>query len=202
MNVRIVLFSLLAGIGSGISVAQSEVQTGDPPRVPEVPFVPTPDPVVAKMLDIANVTKKDRVYDLGSGDGRIVIAAAKRGATAIGIDIDPQRIKESTANAEAAGVSNRARFYNQDLFKTDLKDATVVTMYLLPSVNRRLRPKLLRELAPGTRVVSHSFDMGEWKPEQTVQVNGNTIYYWTIPKRPEALKMAAVFERENSSNNE
>ncbi len=136
------------------------------------------------MLKLARVTKDDVVYDLGSGDGRIVINAAKRyGARGVGIEINPDLVKEARLNAERAGVTNRVKFVEQDLFETDLKEASVVTLYLLPEVNLRLRPKLLRELKPGTRVVSHDFDMGDWKPDKTVQYNGRTIYYWVIPMK-------------------
>ena len=149
----------------------------------DVPYVPTPQAVVDKMLELAAVTKDDVVYDLGSGDGRIVITAAKKyGVRGVGIDIDPERIKEANANAVLAGVSDRVKFLQQDLFKTDLKEATVVTLYLLPQVNLRLRPKLWNELKPGTRVVSHAFDMGDWTPQQKVEVEGKTIYYWVVPK--------------------
>jgi SAM-dependent methyltransferase len=198
MNIRIVLLGLLASLGSVTSLAQSTEQSEPAKAYPEVPFVATPENVVDKMLDLAKVTKRDVVYDLGSGDGRIVIAAAKRGAHAVGVDIDPDRIKEGLDNAKTAGVTERTKFINEDLFKADLSEATVVTMYLLPSVNQRLRPKLLRELAPGTRIVSHAFDMNGWEPEKTVEVNGNTVYYWIVPKRDEALKMAAAFEKEAS----
>lgn len=155
-----------------------------PLRTPDVHYVPTPPDVVAAMLKTANVGKSDIVYDLGSGDGRIVIAAVKDfGASrATGIDIDPQRIKEANENAKAAGVTDRVRFLNQDLFTTNFSDATVVTMYLLPTLNLKLRPKLLAELKPGTRIVSHAFDMGDWKPEKELDVNGRKVYYWTIPK--------------------
>jgi SAM-dependent methyltransferase len=150
----------------------------------DVPYVPTPEPVVAEMLKLAAVTKEDVVYDLGCGDGRIVITAAQKyGARGVGVDIDPQRIKESNENAQKAGVTDRVKFLQQDLFTVDLKDATVVTLYLLPEVNLRLRPRLLAELRPGTRVVSHAFDMGDWKPEKTVKVDGRTVYFWTIPAR-------------------
>ena len=153
-------------------------------RSPDVIFVPTPQEVVDAMLEVAKVTKNDVVYDLGSGDGRIPITAAKKyGARGIGIDIDPQRIKEANANAEAAGVTDKVKFLNQDLFTTDISQATVVTLYLLPSLNLKLMPKLKADLKPGTRIVSHAFDMGDWKPEQTLNVNGRTVYYWTIPKR-------------------
>jgi SAM-dependent methyltransferase len=153
----------------------------------DVPYVPTPQHVVDEMLKLADVKKDDVVYDLGCGDGRLVIAAvknlgAKRG---VGVDIDPERIAESNANAKAAGVTDRVKFVVQDLFQTDFKEATVVTLYLLPEVNLKLRPKLLSDLRPGTRVVSHAFNMGDWKPERTVTVEpgGQTLYLWTIPAK-------------------
>jgi cyclopropane fatty-acyl-phospholipid synthase-like methyltransferase len=153
-------------------------------RSPDVIFVPTPQEVVDAMLEVAKVTKNDVVYDLGSGDGRIPVTAAKKyGARAVGIDIDPQRIKEANANAESAGVTDKVKFMNADLFTTDISQASVVTLYLLPTLNLKLMPKLKAELKPGTRIVSHAFDMGDWKPEQTLNVNGRTVYYWTIPKR-------------------
>jgi SAM-dependent methyltransferase len=150
-------------------------------RQPDVIFVPTPPAVVEAMLDVAKVTKDDTVYDLGCGDGRIVIAAAKRGAHGIGIDIDPQRIKEATENAKNAGVESRVQFLNTDLFTADISKATVVTLYLLPSLNLKLQPKLFRELKPGTRIVSHAFNMGDWAPEQTLTVEDRMIYFWRIP---------------------
>ena len=151
-------------------------------RTPDVIFVPTPQDVVEKMLDMAKVKKGDVLYDLGSGDGRIAITAAKKyGVRAVGIDIDPQRIKEARANAKKAGVEKLVTFRNEDLFKADFREASVVTLYLLPSLNEKLRPKLWAELKPGTRIVSHQFEMGNWKPEQTVDLNGRTIYYWTVP---------------------
>ncbi|HEX6732121.1 MAG TPA: class I SAM-dependent methyltransferase [Pyrinomonadaceae bacterium] len=150
----------------------------------DVPYVPTPQTVVDEMLKLAAVTNRDVVYDLGSGDGRIVITAAKKyGARGVGVDIDPERVKEANANAVQAGVTDRVKFVEQDLFKTDLKEASVVTLYLLPAVNLKLRPKLWSELKPGTRVVSHRFDMGDWKPEKTVEIDGSTIYYWVIPTK-------------------
>ncbi len=157
-------------------------------RQPEVPYVPTPHQVVEEMLRLANVGKNDVVYDLGCGDGRIVIAAAQKfGARGVGVDIDPERIKESNANARQAGVSDRVKFLQQDLFEIDLSEATVVTLYLLPEVNLRLRPKLLRELKPGTRIVSHNYDMGDWKPEKVLELSGSDqdhiIYYWVVPAR-------------------
>jgi SAM-dependent methyltransferase len=155
------------------------------PQPLDVPFVPTPADAVAAMLKLAGVRKDDVVYDLGSGDGRIVIAAARRGARGVGIDIDPARIAEGERNARAAGVASRVRFVRQDLFDADLGDATVVTLYLLPRVNQRLRPKLLAELKPGTRVVSYGFDMGDWAPERTVEIGSSTLYLWVIPQRPQ-----------------
>jgi len=143
----------------------------------DVPFVPTPETVVDEMLSMAKVGPNDTVIDLGSGDGRIVIAAAKRGARAIGIDIDPERIKEANENAKENGVQDKVQFIRQNLFDADLKPATVLSMYLLPSVNMKLRPKILSDLKPGTRVVSHAFDMGDWKPDQQQE----QVYLWIVP---------------------
>jgi len=152
-----------------------------PARTPDVHFVPTPEPVVARMLDLARVRPGDVVYDLGCGDGRIVVEAAKRGAKkAIGVDIDPERVAEARANVRAAGVGDRVKIVEGDLFEQDLSDASVVTLYLLPELNLRLRPKLL-ELRPGTRIVSHAFDMGDWEPERQAEVDGKTVYLWTVP---------------------
>lgn len=166
----------------GRALAQSgATATATPPRL-DVPYVPTPQEVVDKMLDLAKVGKNDVLYDLGCGDGRIVVTAAKeRGARGTGIDLDPTRIAEARENAKKAGVSERASFRVGDLFKTDVSSATVVTLYLLPTVNAKLRPQLWKQLKVGTRVVSHAFDMGsEWPAEKTVEVDGRTIYYWTI----------------------
>ena len=150
----------------------------------DVPFVPTPERVVDRMLQIAKVGPGDVVYDLGSGDGRIVIAAARNyGARGVGIDIDPQRIKEARDNARRAGVADRVEFREGNLFTSNISEATVVTLYLLSSVNLQLRPKLLTELRPGTRVVSHAFHMGDWRPAATEQVGSSTLYYWVIPER-------------------
>jgi cyclopropane fatty-acyl-phospholipid synthase-like methyltransferase len=151
-------------------------------RKPDVWYVPTPPAVVDAMLAMANVTSADVVYDLGCGDGRIPIAAAQKyGARGVGIDIDPVRISEATENAKAAGVSGKVTFLNQDLFTTDLKEATVVTLYLLPSLNEKLIPKLKAELKPGARIVSHAFDMGSgWPPDRREEVAGKTIYFWKI----------------------
>ncbi|MDZ7958540.1 MAG: methyltransferase domain-containing protein [Aulosira sp. DedQUE10] len=164
--------------------AQTETLTPKPQEHPaDVPYVTTPQPVVDAMLNVAKVGKNDVLYDLGSGDGRIVITAAKNyGTRGVGIDISPDRIKEANENAQKAGVSDRVRFIQQDLFNTDLSEATVVTLYLLPDVNLKLRPRLFQQLKPGTRIVSHAFDMGDWKPQQTLKVNGKTIYCWVIPE--------------------
>ncbi len=153
-------------------------------RAPDIFFVPTPNEVVDKMLEMAKVTAKDVVYDLGSGDGRIVITAAQKyGARGVGIDIDPERIEESTANAVNAGVTDKVKFIRGDLFEADIRPATVVTLYLLTQLNLKLRPKLLKELRPGARVVSHAFSMGDWQPERTAEVAGTTVYLWRIPPR-------------------
>ena len=172
---------MLAALVSTPAAGQQTAQL----RQPDVIYVPTPQEVVDAMLDMAKVTGSDVIYDLGSGDGRIPITAAKKfGARAVGIDIDPQRIKEANENLKQAGVSDKVKFLNQDLFETNISEASVVTLYLLPSLNIKLMPKLMKELKPGTRIVSHSFDMGDqWPPEKTQDVNGRMIYYWTIPKK-------------------
>lgn len=154
----------------------------------DVPYVPTPQNVVERMLDLADVTPSDYVIDLGSGDGRIVITAAKRGATGHGIDLDPERISEARENAVEQGVDDQVMFIEGNLFNTDFTEASVITMYLLPTVNRKLRPELLDKLEPGTRIVSHSFDMGDWQPDKEVVVTENggsshDIYYWVIPAK-------------------
>lgn len=152
-------------------------------RMPDVVFVPTPQDVVEAMLKVAKVGKGDVLYDLGSGDGRIPITAARKYGIArgVGIDINPVRIKEANENLAKAGVGDRVRFVNADLFEADLSEATVITLYLLPELNLKLLPKLLKELKPGTRIVSHAFDMGSWKPEQALKVGGRSVYFWTIP---------------------
>jgi SAM-dependent methyltransferase len=159
-------------------------------RVPgqQVPDVRTPLVVVNEMLRLANVTAGDVVYDLGSGDGRILIAAARdRGARGVGLEIDPALVAQSTERARQLGLADRLSFRQQDLFAADLTPATVVTLYLSPDLNRRLRPKLLRELRPGARIVSHRFDMGDWAPDRTLQVSSNegshTLYLWVVPAR-------------------
>jgi len=152
-----------------------------PPRQPDVAFVPTPQRVVDTMLKVAEVTSKDIVYDLGCGDGRIVITAAKRyGASGVGIDIDPKRIEEARANAQKQGVADRVSFRLDDLFETDISEANVVALYLLPTLNLKLRSKLWKDLTVGTRIVSHAFNMGTWEAEQELDVDGRKVYFWTI----------------------
>jgi len=160
-----------------------------PTRSPDVVFVPTPQEVVDAMLTLAEVKKGDTVYDLGCGDGRIVITAAKKfGANAVGIDIDPERIQEANANARREGVAGKVSFRQEDLFQADIKNASVVTLYLLSTLNQKLKPKLMADLKPGTRIVSHAFDMGDWKPEKESDVNGRRIYLWRVPARTAAAR--------------
>jgi SAM-dependent methyltransferase len=156
-----------------------------PDRGIDVIYVPTPYETVEAMLALGEVGPGDVVYDLGSGDGRIPIEAAKRfGTRGVGIDISPARIAEARANAKAAGVAKLVQFRRQDLFVADVREASVVTLYLLPELNERLKPRLLRELKPGARIVSHAWDMGDWKPEKTVDVaEGFQIYLWRVPER-------------------
>lgn len=150
----------------------------------DVPYVPTPNSVVEAMLKTAKVTKNDTVVDLGCGDGRIVVTAAEKyGARGIGYDLNPQRIAEANDNAKRAGVQDRVKFVEKNLFEADIKDATVVTLYLLPSINAKLKPRLLAELKPGTRVVSHNFSMPDWEPKEKVEFDGRTVYLWVIPEK-------------------
>jgi cyclopropane fatty-acyl-phospholipid synthase-like methyltransferase len=151
-------------------------------KQPDVRYVPSPDSVVDAMLELARVNAADVVYDLGSGDGRIPIAAAKRyGAFGVGVEIDARLNREALDNAKKAGVADRVRFFTQDLFEADISEATVVTLFLLPRINQQLIPKLKQQLRPGTRIVSHQFDMGEqWPPEKSQDVNGLMIYLWTV----------------------
>jgi precorrin-6B methylase 2 len=213
MNFKKILFLLVTGVSisslgiAGCTPQQQDFEAGTQPstltgqtetetpsattpttqpqeRPGDVPYVPTPQPVVDAMLKVAKVGKNDVLYDLGSGDGRIVNTAAQKfGTRGVGIDINPERIKEANENAQKAGVTDRVKFIQQDLFNTDFSEATVVTLYLLPEVNAKLRPKLLKELKPGSRIVSHAFDMGDWKPQQTLNVEGKTIYYWVVPEQ-------------------
>jgi len=174
---------LCAAILSGAAPAAPAAQEYQS-RHPEVPYVPTSPELVEQMLKLAQVKSTDTVYDLGCGDGRIVIMAAEKfGAKGVGVDINPERIKEANENAQKAGVTKQVKFVEDNLFNADIHSATVVTLYLLPDVNMRLRPKLLKELKPGTRVVSHSFDMGDWKPDKQIDVDGSTLYLWTIPAK-------------------
>ena len=167
-------------------LAQAPARTAQP----DVIYVPTPHEVVDDMLRLANVHKGDVLYDLGSGDGRIAIAAAKKfGIKAVGIDIDPERIREANENAKKAGVTSLVQYRKEDLFAADFKDATVITLYLLPDLNVKLRPKLWNELKPGTRIVSHQFEMGAWKPEKRLESNGRTIYFWTVPPKDKQPKL-------------
>ena len=179
-SVVLVATMIVASIpGASVAFAQEA-----PTRRPDVIYVPTPEAVVEAMLQVANVGKNDIVYDLGCGDGRIPVTAAKKyGATGVGIDIDPQRIKEAKENVAKTNVGDKVTIVQGDLFEQDLSKATVVTLYLLPSLNVKLMPKLMKELRPGTRIVSHAFDMGDWKPEKELDVEGRKVYFWTIPKR-------------------
>ena len=165
---------------AGPTAAHAQAQKA--PRTPDVIYVPTPQEVVEDMLRLVNVKKGDVLYDLGSGDGRIPITAAKLyGVRAVGIDIDPQRIAEAQENAKKAGVTHLVEFRQADLFMSDFREATVVTLYLLPELNVKLRPRLWQELKPGTRIVSHQFDMGDWKADKKLESSGRVIYFWLIP---------------------
>jgi 2-polyprenyl-3-methyl-5-hydroxy-6-metoxy-1,4-benzoquinol methylase len=187
----VLVLGLVAVVSGRLSAAQGVAAPAQPGlRTPDVIYVPTRQNVVDTMLSVAKVKAGDVVYDLGCGDGRIVVAAAKLGARGIGIDIDPKRVAEANENVKKNGVGDRVRILNQDLFATDISEATVVTLYLLPSLNLKLRPTLWRTLKPGTRIVSHDFDMGDWKAEQTLNVDGATVYYWTIT--PDLAKRAAA----------
>ena len=149
--------------------------------VGDVPYIPTPPQLGAAMLTLAQVKAGDVVYDLGCGDGRIVITAAmKYAARGVGIDINPERIKEAVAKAREKGVADKVKFLEKDLFEADFHEATVVTLYLLPEVNLRLRPILLKQLKVGARVVSHSFDLGDWAPDKKIQIEGRSLYLWTV----------------------
>ena len=181
----IVFLTLLVCVAGATAVFEAESRQQQGEKRPDVHYVPTPPEVVDEMLRMVSVNKNDVVYDLGSGDGRIVITAAKKYGIrrGVGIDIDPERIREANDNAKREGVSDRVTFRNEDLFEADFREATVVTLYLLERLNLRLRPKLMSELKPGTRIVSHQFGMGDWTPEKTANVNGRIIYMWTVPKK-------------------
>jgi precorrin-6B methylase 2 len=197
----LVVLVLSAGCAQpGIARAAGEPGAAKELRSPDVIYVPTPTEVVAEMLRLANVGPNDVLYDLGSGDGRIVIAAVRDFGVkrATGIDINPERIREANANAAAAKVTDRVRFLNEDLFEADFRDATVVTLYLLPSLNLKLLPKLLSDLKPGTRIVSHDFDMGTWKAAESIYVDSRYVHFWTIPAKgtPEYAAALAASRRE------
>lgn len=183
---RLLLASTLT-LSIATTQQQSKVQAQLQPqqRPSDVPYVPTPNAVVQAMLKLSNVSNKDLVYDLGSGDGRIPIASAQIGAKAIGVEINPKLVQQCQENAKKAGVSDRVKCLQQDLFQTDLSKATVVTLYLLPEINQKLYPKLIKELKPGTKIISHAFDMGDkWKPDRVVYVQGpkhqHILYYWVV----------------------
>lgn len=174
----LVCLTLILWIAPVAGCAQTTPQL----RGPDVIYVPTPQEVVDAMLKLAGVHAGDVVYDLGCGDGRVVVTAAKQyGVRGVGIDINPERIAEARENAEKNGVTKLVTIRNEDLFEANIKEATVVTLYLLTSLNIKLRPKLWRDLRPGTRIVSHSFDMGDWKPEKEMNIDGRTIYLWRVP---------------------
>jgi SAM-dependent methyltransferase len=178
------IFVATAILGLAAACAAAAEPAGRAPsRKPDVIYEPSPPEVVEAMLRLADVGPADVVYDLGCGDGRIVIAAARRGARGVGVDIDPERVREARANARAAGVEDRVEIREADLFDTDVRDATVVMLFLQPDVNLRLRPRLLAQLRPGARIVSHWHDMGNWKPTAQVKVSGRNVYLWTVPFR-------------------
>jgi SAM-dependent methyltransferase len=198
VKLRRILFFLILMVGSWMFLR--EAYSVEP--LPEVPYVPTPEEVVVEMLKMAGVTQNDIVYDLGCGDGRIVITAARLfGARGVGVDNDPNLIRQSNENARKAGVTDRVKFIEQDLFETDIREATVVALYLLPELNLQLRPKLLRDLRPGSRIVTHEFDMGDWKPDNMAKVpqvklyyhprvayeKDTYFYYWVVPANAEGI---------------
>ncbi|HEV2294134.1 MAG TPA: methyltransferase domain-containing protein [Tepidisphaeraceae bacterium] len=186
------LVALILSLGVAAQVGAQDEAPAEPVKK-DVPYVPTPQPVVDRMLEMANVTKNDVVYDLGCGDGRMVVTAAKKyGARGVGVDIDPQRIKESNENAKSAGVTDKVEFSIKNLFDMDFGEATVLTMYLLPDVNLKLRPKILSDMKPGSRVVSHSFDMDDWKPDAEDEVDSSTIYLWIVPAQVEGVTEARI----------
>ena len=186
--------TLLLIAAAGVEAPAQQAKPAEGLRSPDVVYVPTPQEVVEVMLKVTKAGKGDIVYDLGSGDGRIPITAVQKFGVerATGIDINPERISEAVANAKAAGVEGRVQFLNQDLFESKISDATVVTLYLLESLNIKLLPKLLRDLRPGTRVVSHAFSMGGWKPQQSINVDGRMVYFWIIPEKGSAEYKAAL----------
>ena len=172
------LFILMSGMGFLWTAGSGSTQS----RIPDVHYEPTPQLIVEDLLKMAEVNRTDIIYDLGCGDGRFVITAAKKyGARGVGIDIDPERIKESNQIARVAGVMDKVKFFEADLFETDIREATVVALYLLPELNMQLQPKLLKDLKPGSRVVSHEFDMYDWQPDKTGRLGRNKYYMWIVP---------------------
>lgn len=179
--VRSSLAYILTAAMAGALLAAPPLARSERPEL-DVPYVPTPRPVVERMLELAAPTGEDFLIDLGSGDGRIPITAAQRfGTRGVGIDLDPRRIAEARENARRAGVADKVEFRQEDLFETDISGATILTLYLLPSVNLKLRPRLLQELKPGTRVISHDWDMGDWRPDRTVRLGSKTLFKWVVP---------------------
>jgi precorrin-6B methylase 2 len=180
-------FAMLAAVAIAAvgTAAQGGGSAPDADRAParglDVRYEPTPPEVVRTMIELAAVAPGDVVYDLGCGDGRIVIEAAKHGARGVGVDIDPQRVSEARANARSAGVEDRVEIREGDLFETDVSPASVVMLFLQPELNLRLRPRLLAQLRPGSRIVSHWHDMGDWKPDRTISIAGRNVYLWTVP---------------------
>ena len=184
MRVRFLMYTIVCAVAALAAAAPAVAQTA-PLRDPDVIFVPTPAEVVDTMLKLANVTAKDVVSDLGCGDGMIVTGAAKDfGARAVGIDINPVRVKEANERVSQAGVTDMVMILNADLFTADISQATVVTLYLLQSLNEKLIPKLNKELKPGTRIVSQTFSMGDkYPPEKTMDSAGRSVYLWTVPMK-------------------
>lgn len=183
-HIRPIIAFFLVIFAAGFAFSQKSA-----PPTPDVVYVPTEQKIVGAMLELAKITKDDTVYDLGCGDGRIVIAAAKEfGANGIGIDISSELIKKAVENARLEGVSDRVKFIEADIFRTDFRRASVVMLYLSPSVNLKLRPRLLKHLRPGTRIVSHDFGMGEWQPEKTITIENATLYLWIVPAKKPKFK--------------
>ncbi len=180
--ISLLMLILAALPGGGTLYGLHQACAEEKPKL-DVPYEPTSYGIASEMLKMADVTSNDLIYDLGCGDGRIVIMAAKElGARGVGVDLDPERIRESRENAKAAGVTGLVRFSVQNLFETDIRDATVMMLYLWPEVNLKVRPKLLKELKPGTRIVSHSHTMGEWEDDATREVEGHTLHFFVIPE--------------------
>ena len=190
------LAALLVAASAAVFVSAVEIiKAGAQPRQLDVPYVPTPQHIVDSMLRLAAPTDKDFLVDLGSGDGRIPVTAALRyGTRGFGVDLNPERVKEARANAEKAKVADKVQFIEGDLFKTDFTKATVLTMYLLPRVNMRLRPQVL-DMRPGTRVVSHDFDMEDWKPDQVEKHEYKVVYFWVVPAKVAGAWTLAAGER-------